>query len=98
MALNVTTITASTYAIPTNTTGSLFVLDASSNGIAVTLPSASGQDGNHFYLIRIDSFPVNAVTMTPSSGQTINGNSGSYVFTKYKEYHVVAVSGNWLLI
>lgn len=70
-ARTVTTVTAAAYTVAA--TDELVLLDATSNGIVVTLPAAS-QGARHLQFLRIDNTLANAVTIQ-RAGSDLFGTS-----------------------
>lgn len=53
----------------------MFLCNAQSGTITLTLPSSSGYDGYHIHFVRVDSNSSNKVTIQAANGETIDGAS-----------------------
>jgi hypothetical protein len=94
VAFPVTTTTSNLTLTDTHYT---VLVDATSSGVTITLPSASGIDGRIYVVKKIDS-SVNTVTIQSQSGQTIDGASSITLLTQYATVVVQAYSGNWYVV
>lgn len=83
--------------VTSNTTlssGSTSVLvNASGGNVAITLPSAVGQN-NNFYIKRIDA-STNTVTIGTTSAQTIDGQSSVGIQFQYSSVTLKSDNANW---
>jgi hypothetical protein len=92
--LNVTTITSNA----TLTTSQTVVLcDASSGAITVTLPAASGNDGRHYHIKKIDS-SGNAVTIDGNGSETIDGETTQAIAVQYNSIQLVCDGSVWHIL
>jgi hypothetical protein len=92
--LNVTTITSD----DTLTTSQTVVLcDASSGAITVTLPAASGNDGRHYHVKKIDS-SGNAVTIDGNGSETIDGETTQVITMQYNSINIVCDGSAWYIL
>jgi hypothetical protein len=95
---NLTIVAVSgTTTIPTGQSEVAYMVDASAGGFTITLPDATGDDGDHFYIKRLDGVVVNPVTISAHAGQKIDGSS-SISLTKNKFYHLLCFNGSWSII
>jgi prefoldin subunit 5 len=94
------------FAVPITTTTSNYTLssndysvlaNASSGAITITLPTASGIAGRIYVIKKIDS-SANAVTITPNTGQTIDGANSYALSTQYKYVVLQSTGSNWVII
>jgi hypothetical protein len=95
-SLTIVSVTGTTT-IPAGQAEVVYMVDASGGGFTITLPDAVGDDGDHFYVKRIDTVTTNPVTITTQSSQKIDG-AGSVSLTRYKCYHFVCYNSNWFLL
>jgi hypothetical protein len=72
-------------------------VDAGSGDVAVTLPSATGRDGQIYTIKKIDN-SGNAVTVTNNSSQLIDGNNSYSLSTQWALVTVVANNGAWMIV
>lgn len=92
--LNVTTITSNA----TLTTSQTVVLcDASSGAITVTLPAASGNDGRHYHIKKIDS-SGNAVTIDGNGSETVDGETTQAIAVQYNSIQLVCDGSVWHIL
>jgi hypothetical protein len=94
--ISITSITSATT-IPQGQSGIAYIVDASSAGFTITMPDATSNDGDNFWVKRIDSVVVNTVTISAQSPQKIDG-AASVTLTKNKFYQFLCYSGNWYII
>ena len=73
----------------------LYLIDATSNNVTVTLPSVTSQQGSHMILKRVDS-SVNTVTIDPSPN-TIDGYS-TLTMGAVQRIHIMVYNGNWFIV
>lgn len=93
-ALHVTTITTST----TLTTLQTVVLcNAASGAITVTLPAASGNDGRHYHVKKIDS-SGNAITIDGNGSETIDGETTQVITLQYNSLNLVCDGSGWHIL
>ncbi len=67
-------------------------MDATSGALTVKLPSANGQPGNTFSVVKKDA-SVNTVSITAVGSTTINGSSSPYVLTRQNQSVVFQSDG-----
>lgn len=72
-------------------------VDASSGDITVTIPTAVGNDGEIIGLKRTDT-STNVVTITMTSSQTIDGESGDFTLDHWDYLRIMSDGSNWLII
>jgi hypothetical protein len=91
---NVVAITTSYSA---TTVDEIILANTSSNTITVTLPTAIGNKGKEYIIKNIGASNTNAVTVTTSLSQTIDGiTSQSYNYPS--SMTVVSDNANWWII
>jgi hypothetical protein len=91
------TVIASTT-LSTSTDSVIFV-DASAGAITITLPSASGTDAGLVYEVKkIDSNPVNQVTIQPPSGQTIDNITNISLANRGESALLQSDGTNWRVL
>ena len=94
-AFNITTKTAD-YTITNN--DRIILVDASSNSVNITLPSASGYKGRLFTIKVLTIGGGYSATVTAQSGETIDG-SNTYSFSSDYDFITVASdNSNWYII
>lgn len=71
-----------------------FVVDASGGSITISMETIVA-DGQAYYLQRVDSDLLTTVTLTPKSGQSVNGGS-SYLLPIGTRIYCVAANSNYL--
>lgn len=71
--------------------------DATSGSFNLTLPSAVGDPGRQFTIIRVDS-SGNVPSVNTTGGQTISGNASYALSSPYDSMQVVSNGANWLVI
>lgn len=73
-------------------------VDATSNNVTVTLPSAvTVKKGMPFWFIRTDGVLSKTVSLAPVGGQTINGAASANLTLQYGVLNLVSDGANWLL-
>lgn len=90
------TKTASSYVITTSDT--VIFADATSNGVTITLPAASGLSGYRFYIKRIDASATNSVTVTRTGTDTIDGMTSLTLDAQYTAIGVVSNGSLWYIL
>jgi len=71
-------------------------LDGTSNTVVATLPTAVGNDGEHFTIKALDiTYNVGVTTL---GGETIDGQNNFRFNNKYEAVHVLSDGSNWLII
>jgi len=90
----VTTITANTTL---DNTYHVVLADATNGVITITLPSASTCSGRQYVIKKIDS-STNAVTITPQTGQTIDGQTNISITSQNDLRRIVSNGTNWYII
>lgn len=73
----------------------IYIIDASSGNITITLPSAAGRENTFYELIRIDS-SSNTVTITPNGSETMSGMT-TYEMAQWTDVKLFAFNSNYLL-
>lgn len=96
--LNVVSKTG-TYTLSASTDNVILVSN-SSTSYAITLPTAVGNTGKVFQIIRTDNAPQNAITISTTSSQTIGSYaSGSLgLYTQNEAWTVVSDGSNWQIL
>lgn len=91
-----TAVKTTTYSIDYADT--IVLVNATSGGFTVTLPSAATMAGKQFQIKRTDQTLANAVTIATTSSQTIDGATTRKLMTQYEEYTVVSDGSNWHVV
>ncbi len=73
------------------------LVNASGGARTITLPNATTCAGRQYIIKKVDS-STNAVTITPQTGQTIDGQASISITTQYDYKKVVSNGTNWFLI
>ncbi len=73
----------------------VYLVDASSNDIDISLDDISLYDGVAFLFIRLDS-SINVVTINPYSGQLIDGSSTKLLSVADKSIEIISYGQNWI--
>lgn len=73
----------------------IYVVDASSGNITITVPSAAGREGHFFEIIRIDS-SNNTVTVNPTGSETFSGYT-TYLLQQWSNFQIFAFNGTYLI-
>jgi len=81
----------STYTI----TNDDYIIDATSNTFAATLPTASGETGRQFI---IKNSGTGVVTVTPDGSETIDGEATAELSMQYDSITVVSDGSNWIIV
>lgn len=76
---------------------SVYSLDSTGSNINFTLYSSVTYNTRSVYLVRVDSFPGNTVTILPFGTEKIGGAS-SYSLVNGSNVQLLAQNGNWLVI
>ncbi len=71
--------------------------DASSTNILFTLPDAGAYDGNVFQIKKIDT-TGNLITISGSSGQTIDNAASLSIDSPYTTLSVISNGQNWFIL
>ena len=72
-------------------------VDCSGGVKIITLPTAVDREGRVYIIKKVDS-SGNAVTVTPSGGQTIDGAANYSLASQYKYVSLISNGANWLVI
>lgn len=73
----------------------IYVIDASSGNITITIPSASGREAYMYELIRIDA-TSNTVTVNPTGSETLSGMT-TYQLQQWSDIKLFGYQNNYLL-
>ncbi len=73
----------------------LVLVDASAGPVTVTLQRADGSGGKRFCIKKVDS-SQNAVTITPSLSQTIDGQTSKSISQENQTLDIISDNENWL--
>lgn len=93
-----TTVKASTTGTASiDDTGSVWPCDTTSAGFTITLPTAVGRSGRHYW-IKKTSADGNTLMLGTTSSQTIDGTTTKTTTTQYVTWHVVSDGSNWHLL
>lgn len=95
--LQVAAITSVTANYVANTPNEVILADATSGAVAVSLPKAKGFYGRTIFVKKMDS-GGNAVTLTPQSGETIDGAASKAITTQYMSYTVMSTGTGWVIV
>jgi hypothetical protein len=71
--------------------------NASSSAITVTLPLSSRSKGRVFDIKKIDS-SGNAITLTPQTGELIDGAASLSFTTRYQSYTIQSDGEDWYIL
>lgn len=75
-----------------------YLVDTSGGSVELTLPAALACD-NGAELIAVKTTAANTLTVTPASGDTVNGATGSITLTtQYAAYHLQRITTGWLIL
>jgi len=74
----------------------IVLVNASGGARTITLPNATTCAGRQYIIKKVDS-STNAVTITPQTGQTIDGQASISITTQYDYRGVVSNGANWYL-
>lgn len=87
--------------VSTNTTltssHDVVLVDATSGGITITLPTAVGVKGQRHTIKKIDS-SVNAITIATTSSQTIDGATKAMLLAQYDAIEIISDNANWIFV
>ena len=75
----------------------VFLADATTMALQLNLPDATTIPDRVYFITKVDS-TSNTVTVTPFSGQTINGASSETIFTQYVSIQIVSDGNNWYIL
>lgn len=78
----------------TATVNGLYHVDASGGSVVFDLPTAVGDDGQFLCIRKTDS-AATTVTITPSSGQTIDGFASIILYRQFDAYYLTSRNGVW---
>lgn len=87
----------STPGINENSLARVFLSDATSAVVTVTLPTSVGLSGRSFYVKKMDS-SANAVVVSCSLAQTIDGATTYSLTSQYDFVQVVSDNSNWQIV
>jgi len=90
-----TTSKTGDYTITTADT--VILADAVGAPFAITLPLASSASGYRFFVKKIDS-TTNAVTLTRSGSDTIDGSTTAAISVQYTSLSVLSNGTNWFIV
>ena len=74
----------------------IYLVDATSAAVAVTLPPAASYKNKSFHIKKIDG-SVNGITVTPNGSETIDGNASIAINTQYESYRLSSDGSNWYI-
>ncbi len=92
--LKVKTVTADTTL---DETATLWLANATSAAIALTLPSPASATNRLYAVVKTDS-SANAVTLTPAASETINGASSKALSSQWDKVWIFTDGTNWYLL
>jgi hypothetical protein len=73
----------------------LVLVNATGGAVTITLPSASGNTGRMYVIMKTDA-SANSVTIAPTGGQFINGAASISFNTQWQKYTVMSDGSNWV--
>jgi hypothetical protein len=88
--------TNSPYSLTTAT--DILICTASSGAITINLPTAVGNSGKIFRLIRTDTTLANVITINATSPQIIGGFAIRRMWTANESWNIVSDGANWQII
>ena len=91
---SIATITTSTSI---DSSYSVVLCNATSGGITVTLPSASGHEGRIYHVKKIDA-SVNAIIVDGADAETIDGELTQTFSVQYESLQIVCDGSNWHIL
>lgn len=91
----ITWVTKSAASQTLSDTEEYVLADATSNVVAITLPTAVGNLNGHFCIKRIDAALTNLVTINTTSSQTIEGSLTATIATRGQVLDVYSDGSNW---
>ncbi|MBV6514153.1 MAG: hypothetical protein FMNOHCHN_03743 [Ignavibacteriaceae bacterium] len=91
-------VTSKTANYTATTSDDIIKCDATSGSFIITLPTASGNTGKVFYIIKTDSSLSNAVTIEPDGTETIDGYTNRILTTQHEQLQIVSDGSNWLIL
>jgi len=92
-----TKVTKITANVTLDNTYHVVLADAQNGAITITLPNASTCAGRQYIIKKIDS-TLNAVTVIPLSGQTIDGQSSISITIQNDLKRIISDGTNWYII
>ena len=75
----------------------IYLMDATSGNLTVTLPTANSAVGRDIDIKKIDS-SANTVTIDGNGSETIDGNSGIVISSQHNSLTMVSDGSNWFII
>lgn len=93
-----TAVVSKTTTYQVTTSDSIILCSASGGAFTVTLPSTANVSTGRVYTIKKTDSSGNAVTVSATSPQTIDGLSSQSLATQYAVYNVVSDGSNWWTI
>lgn len=88
-------ITKSAVSQTLGTTEEFILADATSNNVAITLPTTASALQTHFCIKRIDSSTSTLVTISTTSAQTIDGLSSYILYNRGQTVDLISDGSNW---
>lgn len=88
-------VTSQTSNYSIQTTDDAIMISAAATSSTLTLPTAVGNTGKTFYIIRSDNSLSNNVTLATTSSQTINGVTTKHLYTQYEQWWVTSDGANY---
>lgn len=76
--------------------GEIILVNATSGGITITMPSAVSND--YLYSIKKTDSSSNSVTIATTSSQTIDGGTTAVILVQYAAVTLVSDGSNWNVI
>lgn len=93
----VATLTPITANYIANTPNEVILADATAGAVSVSLPKAKGFYGRTIFVKKMDS-GGNAVTLTPQTGELIDGSASKAISTQYMSYTVTSTGTAWVIV
>lgn len=91
----ITTSKSSSFTADSNAT--VYLVDASSAAVTVTLPASSGVTNRVYYVKKTDS-SSNLVTVDGNSAETIDGSTTTDLTAQYESIVIVCDGSNWFIL
>ena len=76
----------------------VMLASASSGAVTITLPDAAGTNANRVIIVKKMDATSNAVTVTGTGGDTIDGQTNFILTTQYASITVVSDGSNWNIV
>jgi hypothetical protein len=87
-----------TYTIDENVDPPLFMVDATTYGTTINLPTAAGRNGRVYGFTKVDETTFHLVTLVPSGSQTIGGGTSFSLYSKGSSVLLASDGVNWQIL